>query len=434
MSYTAALLAKTPFTSYQKRLFVFLSVATFFEGYDFIALSQILKELRFDFGLSKWDAGLLVAVINVGTVLAYVLVRQADRLGRRRVLAITIAGYTLFTFFTALAPNVYAFALFQLLARIFLIAEWAISMVYAAEEFPADRRGLVIGVISAFSSLGAIMCAGLVPILLGLYPGDLTVLEQGKELVVGYVGHEWRSVYFVGILPLILLAFARRNLKETARFSEQVGETKKRRKLTYILTTGYRKRVIQLALIWGFTYLCTHTVVTFWKDFAMTERGLTEGEVARSITVAALVSMPLVFYVGPLLDKIGRRRGAVIIFSLTVIGALGSYALSGAWTLTAPLVLAIFGASAVLPVLNAFSTELFPTELRADAFAIANNLLGRIGYVFAPVAVGAMAEATDWSTAVQITVIFPVIALWLILRWMPETVNKELEETAALDG
>ena len=31
-----------PLTPYQRRLFVFLSVATFFEGFDFLALSQIL--------------------------------------------------------------------------------------------------------------------------------------------------------------------------------------------------------------------------------------------------------------------------------------------------------------------------------------------------------------------------------------------------------
>ncbi len=68
----------TPLTAYQKKLFVFLSVATFFEGYDFLALSQILPNLRADMGLSEGGAGVMVAVINIGTILAYVLVRKAD--------------------------------------------------------------------------------------------------------------------------------------------------------------------------------------------------------------------------------------------------------------------------------------------------------------------------------------------------------------------
>ena len=68
--------------------------------------------------------------------------------------------------------------------------------------------------------------------------------------------------------------------------------------------------------------------------------------------------------------------------------------------LTAALVGAIFGVSGLLPVLNAYSAELFPTELRADAFGWANNLLGRIGYVIGPVLVGTVAGSVGWGKAV----------------------------------
>ncbi len=86
------------YTPYQRRLFVFLSVATFFEGFDFLALAQILPELRADFGLTKTGAGLLFGFVNAGTVVAWLLVRKADRWGRRPVLMVTILGYTVFTF------------------------------------------------------------------------------------------------------------------------------------------------------------------------------------------------------------------------------------------------------------------------------------------------------------------------------------------------
>src|SRR3954468_16179363 len=107
---------RTPLTPYQRRLFVFLSVATFFEGFDYIALTQILPSIREEFALSVGEGGTLLSVINVGAVLAYVLIRHADIVGRRRVLALTIAGYTLFSFASAAAPNVYFFAAAQLLA------------------------------------------------------------------------------------------------------------------------------------------------------------------------------------------------------------------------------------------------------------------------------------------------------------------------------
>ena len=71
-------MAKAKFTSYQKRLFVFLSVATFFEGYDFTALSQILPNFRADMALSEGQGGLIVTVISAGTIVSYSLIRLDD--------------------------------------------------------------------------------------------------------------------------------------------------------------------------------------------------------------------------------------------------------------------------------------------------------------------------------------------------------------------
>ncbi len=64
------------FTPYQRRLFLFLSVATFFEGYDFLALTQLLPNLRAEMGLGLEASGYLVAFVNIGAVLAYIIVLQ----------------------------------------------------------------------------------------------------------------------------------------------------------------------------------------------------------------------------------------------------------------------------------------------------------------------------------------------------------------------
>lgn len=409
-------------TGPQLRLLVLLSVATFFEGYDFLALSQILVNLSDDLGLSKADEGFLVAFINAGTVVAYLVVRKADQWGRRRVFTLTIAGYTLFTFLTAFAWNVYAFAVIQFFARVFLIAEWVIAMVYAAEEFPATRRGMVIGLISAFVSLGSIVCAGVTPLLLSL---DVTNPMTGEPF-------GWRMVYLVGIIPLLLLAYARRNLQESRRFAEHAATESTEASMLAIWRTAYKTRVIQLAVIWGLTYLCTQNAVTFFKDYAVRELSWTDGDVGGAITIAAIVSMPMVFAVGPVLDRVGRRGGAAIVFGLGILGVVATYTFEARWQVTAAMTLSIFGASAVLPVLNAFTTELFPTAHRAAAFAWSNNLLGRIGYVLSPLAVGSLAESHGWGPVLRLTALGPAVALVLILLVLPETRHKELEETSSL--
>jgi putative MFS transporter len=396
------------FTAYQKQLFVFLSVACFFEGYDFFALSQLLPNLRAYFALNETQGGLMVSVVNAGTVLAYVLVRQADRWGRRRTLTLTILGYTLFSLLSGLAWNAVLFTAFQFIARVFLIGEWATSMVIAAEEYPAERRGLVIGVISAAAGLGSIVCAGVVPLLLKTSLG-------------------WRAVYLVGVVPLLLVAYARRSLRETERFRTRNAAPAD---LFAIWRTPSRRRVLELGSIWFLCYICSQTGVTFWKEFALKERGLSDAAVGGVITVAALVAMPIAFSAGYLLDRVGRRVGGTIILLLLSLGVFLGYTVSGKGAFMVVLCAATVGTNAMLTVLNTFNTELFPTEQRGSAFAWANNLLGRIGYCIAPVVVAALAQRHGWGPVVRLTAIFPLAGCALIWLLLPETRGRELEDIA----
>jgi putative MFS transporter len=400
-------------TPYQKRLLAFLSVATFFEGFEAVALSQLLPQLRAEFGLEAWQGAVLLAFVNIGTVTSWVVVRAADRFGRRRVLGITIIGYTLTSLCTALSPGVELFVLAQLVARIFLVGEWAVALIVAAEEYPAQRRGFVIGIVHAVASIGQLVCAATVPLLLKTPLG-------------------WRSVFLVGIVPLLLVAYARRDLRETSRFTEAVREPKPMKNL---LRGPYRNRILELALVWGLTYACIQPAGVFWKEFAVSERGWSDAKVGTVMALAVAISLPLVFRFGALLDRLGRRRGALLAYGCTILGALGAYTLEDSRALTVCLVMGVFGFSAVIPVMSAYTTERFPTELRADAFAWSNNLLGRSAFILAPltIALGTRNWGWTWSTAVPVMTVGPVLALALILRRLPETRGLELEETAALE-
>lgn len=397
-----------PPAQYQRKLYWLLGAASFFDGYDIIALSQLLPELRSEFGMSRAAGGTLLSVVNVGTVLAYILVRRADGWGRKRLLTGTLLGYTVFTLLSGLAPTVWVFGAMQLLARVFLIAEWAVSMVIAAEEFPKERRGHVLGLINGFSTLGSIVCAGLAPLLVDAFG--------------------WRSVYFVGVVPLLMVAYLRRHLRETRRFQTQGPQPM--RPLLHIWRTPYRARVIHLGLLWGLVYLAANNSVSFFKDFAVNERGWTAQEVGTSISIAAVAALAPVFFVGKLIDRVGRRWGAACIFSACALGTYGSYTLQGRVELTLALTVAIFSAGAFLPVLNAFNTELFPTELRGDAMAWSNTLLGRFTYVLSPLVIGVVGNEIGYGPAVAATALAPLVAVPLVFWLLPETNQRELEETA----
>jgi putative MFS transporter len=130
-------------------------------------------------------------------------------------------------------------------------------MVYAAEEFPAERRGQAIAVLQAANALGGITCAATVPLLLE-------------------TPHGWLTVYFAGTVPLLLLAYARRGLRETKRFATYAAGGLERRSAIDILRSQHRARVYQLTTIWALIHMCVQTAVFFWKEFAVAERGLSD--------------------------------------------------------------------------------------------------------------------------------------------------------------
>jgi putative MFS transporter len=189
---------------------------------------------------------------------------------------------------------------------------------------------------------------------------------------------------------------------------------------------------MELGAVWFAAYLATQSTVTFWKDFAVTERGFTDAQVGGSISIAAVVALPLVFTMTRLLDVLGRRRSTALVFGLGSLASWGCYTLQGRGPLTVALVFGIFAASASTPILNALSTELFPTEIRAQGFAWANNVLGRVALVVSPLVVGHLAQRLGWGPVVRSTAIFNLVTIALVYWLLPETKGRSLEETAAL--
>jgi putative MFS transporter len=408
-----AIPVQPPDAAYQRRLVLFLSIATFFEGYDFLALSQVLPNLRRSFELTQSQGGFLFAAVNVGTMLAFFLVRQADRWGRKRTLTITIAGYTTLTCLSGLAPNVYVFALLQMAARVFLMAEYAVSLVIAAEESPANKRGTLIGIIAGMAALGSIVCAGVAPLLLKTELG-------------------WRAVYLVSVVPLVLLAWARRGLRETHRFARDANAVEAASFPWFRLwRSPYRGRMLLVASIWFMCYLPANNAVAFFKEYAVTDLGWTDAAVGKAVVIAALGSLPLIFATGTLLDKLGRRGGGTLIFLVGAVGIAAVYQVHHPVVLTVALIMAMYAATAFLQVANMVTAELFPTTLRSDAFGWCNNLLGRSSYVISPIVIGLVAEEVGWGNAIAPTAGFFLLAM-VVLRLLPETAKRELEDSASV--
>ena len=396
-------------------LLALVSVASFFEGYDFIILSLVLPYLRDSFNLSILAAGFAASVIAIGTIAAFFVVRLGDYFGRRAMLMWTVLIYTAATAATAFTNSIYGFVGMQFLARTFLVAEWGISNVIIAEEFPAHKRGFGMSIVNAASGVGAVVGSALFPIV--------------ARAALG-----WRTMYLIGVIPLLIVFFIRRSVKETKRFAA-VRERLAKPDFTEITRKPHRKTLILIALLWLFMYLGYTPILTFYTDFAIHERGLTAKEVSLIISVAFVIGLSGYVVAGKLMDIWGRRPTSILFFMVGALSTCAAFLVPRAFMLPA-LVVLVFFATSYLTICSTWTAELFPTRLRASASAWTNNTLGRIGMVLAPTIVGLLATSFGrkgmpaLGSAVSFMGLFPFLCAVIVLIFLPETKNRELEEIA----
>ena len=86
---------------YLLALLAFVCFVTLFEGYDLLIINLALPYLGRDFAADSHTLGSAVGLINVGTIVAFIPVRLADRYGRRLVFLCATLGYTVFTLLSA---------------------------------------------------------------------------------------------------------------------------------------------------------------------------------------------------------------------------------------------------------------------------------------------------------------------------------------------
>ncbi|HEV3227378.1 MAG TPA: MFS transporter [Acidimicrobiales bacterium] len=395
-------------------LIVVLSATSFFDGFDGSIKALALTQIRETFALSKGAASALFAVIYLGALPAMVVTRWADRFGRRRLLIWSVFGYMVFSGLTALAPNAQWFMSFQFIQQLFLVAEAAIVWTMAAEELPADSRGFGFGVLAMNSALGT----GLAAIVWGGF------LEPN--------GVSWRWLFVVCIPPLLLVAFLRRRLPESRRFEAARDQGRLAERWHAILAPGIR-RWLWLIVITTFLTQLVQQASTFTIDFLQTDRGMSATTANFMLVFAGLPGIPIMVWAGALSDRFGRRLVGCAFAFASVFGAIGFFWLPGGVPVLLPCMsFTIVGQLGAWPVLQTYTSELFPTSLRSSASSWANvaGVLGRSGSlaIAAP-----LLAITSQSMTATLLGIGPLVAVVLIAVAFPDTHGRELEDITGED-
>ncbi|HVE93305.1 MAG TPA: MFS transporter [Acidimicrobiales bacterium] len=409
--------------SYLKLLLVLLVSAAFFEGYDGSILALLLPDIQSTFRVSEAVLGITRIPIELGLFVAFFVTRLSDRLGRRPVLLWSVVGYTVFTAATAFSWDIWSFAFFQFGSRVFLGAEYAIGVTMIVEEFPAGRRGRALGTLLTFAALGTI-AVGLL-IAAGLDETDLG----------------WRAFYLVGLLPLLLLSFYRRRLRETQRFlqlkaARDAGHAIKEVPFLEPWKAQYRRNLVLVGLIHMLRSIPLFGSTAWWAFYAERERGFTSLQVSIYIISAYGLGCIGYYVCGRAMERFGRRPTAMVYFAGGIIFSIVLFQVSGAVISFFALLLAVFFGLGMGPVMGSFATELFPTEIRGQAAAWIRNWFEIAGYVFGPALVGVLGDHSTGAIGnigdtVTLLMVLQLPTLWLVWRYMPETKGLELEEVMA---
>ena len=132
-----------------------------FDGMDGVIFALVSPLVIKEFALTvpEYRSGLQIALL-VGIPGMYVWPWLADRYGRRTLLAINIALFSLLMPVVALSPTFAVFVIARSLVGFALNGEWSLGSMLVAETWPARLRGRVIGINRGAWCFGAALAGG----------------------------------------------------------------------------------------------------------------------------------------------------------------------------------------------------------------------------------------------------------------------------------
>jgi len=312
--------------------------------------------------------GLLFALFLIGWGFAFLWGPVGDKLGRVRTLMLTILWYSVFTLLSAFVVDLWQLAILRLLAGVGIGGEWAMGGTFVAEEWPEHRRVAGAGFMHTGYYVGFFLAA---------------LANYGIGSHFG-----WRSMFVVGGLPALFLAWIRRAVNEPARWVEKeniVHSWSWWRPLTTLFNSNWRRRTILNSLLM-LASICGLWAGTVYVPAAVTalseasgRNGPETAQLASYATILVAFATILGCVLMPVLAERFGRRGALafyfvlmMVFIVITFGKVYYLGASGLpWFFVCLFFLGLGGAN--FSVYTLWLPEQYPTECRASAFAFATS-------------------------------------------------------------
>ena len=384
---------------------------------DFQIYALVMPTLIGLWGLSKTQAGTLAtAVLIIASVGGWIAGALADRIGRVRVLQITILWFAVFTFLSGLTTSYWQLLLTRSLQGIGFGGEWAVGAVLISEVVAPEIRGRVVGVMHSGWAVGY----GTAVVLSAL------LFSSFSEIIA------WRLLFFVGLLPTVIVFFIWRYVDEPKVFLENRTRTTEGKGYAFweIFSSDYIGRTTTATILATGVYGGNYVLITWLPSYLKMVLHLSLASTSGYLALTISGSFVGAFVNAYLSDLIGRRY-TFVVCALCQAVTLAAYILVSISPLTRILLGFVLGTmqSGTAAGMGAAFSELFPTRIRATGQGFSANAGRAIGALF-PTLVGILSVRMPLGKAMAACALVAYGILVVAALMMPETRGIDLSQIA----
>ncbi|WP_267254868.1 MFS transporter [Catenulispora pinisilvae] len=356
-----------------------------------------------------------------------------DKIGRKKVLAVTILTMSMCTFLVGVLPT---YAAIGLAAPIILLAlrliqgfstggEYGGAATFIAEYAPTKRRGFYGSFLEVGTLTGYVLGNSLV-LIVSLSVGSSAMDSWG-----------WR-IPFLLALPMGLIGlYLRERLDDPPAFRALVEKDGEPDKIPLLETLhGYWPMILNLVGIVILLNVADYMLLTTMPSYFTEHLKISDNTATVIIIAVELGQMALLVPLGALSDRIGRKpllKASAIGYLVLSYPAIRLMQAGHLYTLVIGFAVVAFLLALILAVIGSTFPAMFPTHVRYGAFAIGYNVSTSVFGGTAGVVTEFLINHTgdkNWPAYyLMIAAAIAVVPIWML----PETAGVPIAKIDAED-
>lgn len=389
---------KARFNRFHAGVLLWCALIIICDGYDLAVAGIALPSIMKDMGVTAQNAGFMVSSALFGMMFGAIFLGTiADRIGRRKAIAICIALFSVFTAAAGFTHDPYTFSAMRFLAGLGIGGVMPNVVAQMTEYSPKKIRATMVTLMFSGYAVGGMLAALL-----------------GKGLLETY---GWSSVFLAAGLPMLLIPMILKTLPESMPFLIRDNRLDELKQIVARMEPSYRPdagdrfalpaqdraegapigklfqdgRGFSTAMFWIAFFMCLFMVyaLSSWLTKLMASAGYSLGSALTFVLVLNFGAVIGAVGGGWLADRFNIKYVLMGMYALAAV----SITLLGFKVPTELLFLLVglAGASTIGTqiVTYAYAGQFYPMAIRSTGIGWASGV-GRSGAILAPIAIGTL--------------------------------------------